>query len=30
MTSRAGTWFLRGTTALTLAFIYLPLGVVCL
>ena len=30
MTSRAGTWFLRGATALTLAFIYLPLFVICL
>jgi putative spermidine/putrescine transport system permease protein len=29
-TSRAGTWILRGATALTLAFIYLPLLVICL
>ena len=28
MTSRAGTWLLRGMTALTLAFIYLPLLVI--
>jgi putative spermidine/putrescine transport system permease protein len=30
VTSRAGTWFLRGATTLTLAFIYLPLFVICL
>ena len=30
MTSRAGTWLLRGATALTLAFIYVPLLVICL
>ena len=30
MTSRAGTWFLRGMSGLTLAFIYLPLLVICL
>jgi putative spermidine/putrescine transport system permease protein len=30
VTSRTGTWFLRGATALTLAFIYLPLFVICL
>jgi putative spermidine/putrescine transport system permease protein len=29
-TSRAGIWILRGATALTLAFIYLPLLVICL
>jgi putative spermidine/putrescine transport system permease protein len=28
MTSRAGTWALRGLTALTLAFVYLPLLVI--
>ena len=28
MTSRAGTWLLRGATGLTLAFIYLPLLVI--
>jgi len=30
VTSRAGTWFLRGMSGLTLAFIYLPLLVICL
>jgi putative spermidine/putrescine transport system permease protein len=30
MTSRAGTWLLRGATGLTLAFIYLPLFVILL
>jgi putative spermidine/putrescine transport system permease protein len=30
MTSRTGAWLLRGATALTLAFIYLPLLVICL
>ena len=30
MTSRGGAWFLRGATALTLAFVYLPLFVICL
>ena len=30
MTSRAGTWLLRGATGLTLAFIYLPLLVIVL
>jgi len=30
VTSRAGTWFLRGATLLTLAFIYVPLLVICL
>jgi putative spermidine/putrescine transport system permease protein len=30
MTSRAGTWLLRGATGLTLAFIYLPLLVIIL
>ena len=30
MTPRAGTWVLRGLTGLTLAFIYLPLVVICL
>ena len=28
MTSRTGTWLLRGATGLTLAFIYLPLLVI--
>ena len=30
MTSRAGTWILRGASAVTLAFIYLPLLVIFL
>jgi putative spermidine/putrescine transport system permease protein len=30
VTSRAGTWVLRGLTGLTLAFIYMPLAVICL
>jgi putative spermidine/putrescine transport system permease protein len=30
VTSRSGTWILRGATAVTLAFIYVPLIVICL
>ena len=30
MTSRAGTWVLRGLSGVTLAFIYSPLIVICL
>jgi putative spermidine/putrescine transport system permease protein len=30
VTSRTGTWVLRGLTGLTLAFIYMPLAVICL